>query len=740
VTANVRLTIVVSLCLLLAAIAWPRLHLSYDLSAFLPAPSTPSQAILTDRLGQGVGAQLIFLHLQQSSHAQALDLANTLRGIDGVDRVLPEQPGYAITSLPQTLWHHRLLLQDMPSDMATWLDIFESRMDDLSFAGDNDLLDLIAGDPGFFSLNTIEKFTAAVSQPRFDQGEDQFLIIQTTPPAYDIAGQAAVITNIRAVLPERHAQLLGSPVYAVDLQSNVQFEATLFSLLASVLLIMLMVYQFRSAYQVISIALPLVAGGLAGLVALTFTFSQIHGITVAFGFTLLGVAIDYPLHLFTHSNHQAQYAEAHKLQPVWPTLRLGILSTLIAYGAFLFSGTSGLQQLGVFALAGIISAAGAAAFLCPQPSQVQQHTAAISSAPHLRFAPSLIALVSAGGILSFIPIFNDDLASLTPVDPELLAADANLRNQLGVTDIRYLVAVQGESLQACLEATEKTTHVLDRLTAEHQLGGYQAITQVLPSQRTQTARRTELANPPTQAAFSEALSQSDFRINAFAPFTADWQNTTTDQRTLTLEQLQRETAISGSVDNLLIQNQQGWLSLIFLQGINDTHAVTQSLATIPSATWLDLKSTSESLVSAYRGKLIKVLGLALAAISALLALVFGLRKVLWLLSTVGAAVMVAAAISTLVQSGLSLFDLMALTLVAGLGLDYALFYGRKHSGADERSTTQAVSICASSSLVVFGVLSFSSIPVLSGIGATVAIGVLSAYLLARFGAQQNAGR
>ena len=47
-------------------------------------------------------------------------------------------------------------------------------------------------------------------------------------------------------------------------------------------------------------ALPLATAGLAGLGAVALLFDGVHGITVAFGFTLIGVAQDYPIHLFSH--------------------------------------------------------------------------------------------------------------------------------------------------------------------------------------------------------------------------------------------------------------------------------------------------------------------------------------------------------------------------------------------------------------------------------------------------------
>jgi hypothetical protein len=75
-----------------------------------------------------------------------------------------------------------------------------------------------------------------------------------------------------------------------------------------------------------------------------------HGITLAFGFTLIGVAQDYPIHLFSH---QQRRRCADSARTLWPTLATGVASTCVAYLAFLFSGVRGLAQPSAFAVVGL---------------------------------------------------------------------------------------------------------------------------------------------------------------------------------------------------------------------------------------------------------------------------------------------------------------------------------------------------------------------------------------------------
>ena len=76
---------------------------------------------------------------------------------------------------------------------------------------------------------------------------------------------------------------------------------------------------------------------------------------------------------------------------------------------------------------------------------------------------------------------------------------------------------------------------------------------------------------------------------------------------------------------------------------------------------------------------------------------------------------------------LSVFHLVALLLVLGIGLNYALFFERVAADVEERSRTRlALAVCSTSTIVTFGFLALSSTPVLHAIGSTVALGAVLA--------------
>lgn len=741
---------------ILGAFALLRLQLTYDLGFFLPPPQSDEQQLLIERLGQGPGTQLIFIVLPNTDQTSADLAGEQIRKLTGVARVLPDDQEAGIQALPQVLWQHRLLLGDLPTTREGWLEVLDERVGDIMLA-DEDLQSLITQDPALLSLNAIEQATSAVSQPNFVQSADtennltqqRFLLVQTKTGAFDLDQQHNTVTEIRTNLRERgitNATLYGSGVYGVDLQNSVQSESIVFSGLASLALAALVFLRFRRWLLVLAVGVPLLVGGLAGLAALAVFFTDVHGITLAFGFTLLGVAIDYPLHLLSHTT------QASNTRKVWPTLSLGIGSTLVAYCAFALSGTTGMQQLGVFAGTGIGAAAIASWWLTSTTSGTKSALAEPASNKQLHAQlpmhlesqgqpnhwPWCICLLLGLVLLSTTKLFSDDLSRLTPVPQSTLAEDARIRKAMGVADIRHLLSVRHTNLQDTLEHLEQANVLLEQAIARGELTGYQNISSLLPSNATQARRRESAQNLLKNGSFQQAVEQSGFAPDGFTGFTnalAKLADTAAPNLNLP-DLLAAPGELPNLVDSMLYKTNNQWVALTFLRGLPDsTDALASQLHSINGARLVDLKQASKTLVADYRTRIFTLLGLALGAIAVLLLTVTRRpARVIWLIGTLLAALVVSLGVGRLLLGGLSLFDCIALALVAGLGLDYALFFSKRSTSiADRALTHRAITLCALSSLFVFTTLALSSIPLLRGLGITVASGVAAAWLFARLG-------
>ena len=155
----------------------------------------------------------------------------------------------------------------------------------------------------------------------------------------------------------------------------------------------------------------------------------------------------------------------------------------------------------------------------------------------------------------------------------------------------------------------------------------------------------------------------------------------------------------------------------------------------PGAELVDLKAASESLVRGYRVRLMTILTIALGLIAVLVLWSTGsAARFAWSAGTVAASVLITLAAMNWLHGSVSLFHMVSLVLVAGLGVDYCLFYGKPGVSRTEfRDTRHAVLACAATTSGAFAILGTSSIPLLSTIGTTVAIGTFTMFVAARAG-------
>jgi predicted exporter len=147
--------------------------------------------------------------------------------------------------------------------------------------------------------------------------------------------------------------------------------------------------------------------------------------------------------------------------------------------------------------------------------------------------------------------------------------------------------------------------------------------------------------------------------------------------------------------------------------------------------YLDLQAESVQIIAGYRQESLRWLAGGLLAVVLLLTATLKFRRALRVILSLGIALLLTAAILSLLDIALTPFHIAALLLVAGIGLDYALFMSHDSASAhDQRQVVKSLLICAATTILAFFFMIFSSAPILQGIGLTVTIGVTLALLSA----------
>jgi predicted exporter len=164
--------------------------------------------------------------------------------------------------------------------------------------------------------------------------------------------------------------------FSVEIGGRTQREAGWIGTVDTLGLILLLWIAYRSWKAPLLGVLPLASAGLAGLGAVAWLFDGVHGITVAFGFTLIGVAQDYPIHLFSTSARAVATAECTRaLADAGHRRRLDLHRVRHLPGI----GVDGLKQLAVFTITGLATAALTTRFLLPSLIDPRPHDAADSA-------------------------------------------------------------------------------------------------------------------------------------------------------------------------------------------------------------------------------------------------------------------------------------------------------------------------------------------------------------------------
>lgn len=744
----------------LAAVIGSRLQLSGDLRLFMPAPQTADQRLLLDSLGEGPGSRLLLLALSGAEpevlaeHSQALRLAAS--DLPGLRRVMNGEQD--LDAFGDDLLPYRYLLS--PSLDTQELDAaflraqLQARLQDLGSPAASLVEPWLARDPSLEILRLAERWAPAREPERlFDvwftgDGGSALLLVETGIGGFDPQGQQAALEGLRNAFagiasdPAVQLEISGPGAFSVLMRERTQGEATRLGVTASLLLLSLLALAYRSLRLPLLGALPLASAALAGLAAVAALFGSVHGITLAFGFTLIGVAQDYPVHLFSH--RRPGHGAWRTMRELWPTLAAGAISTCLAYLSFLASGVEGLKQLAVFAIAGLLAAAASTRWLLPALLPMAQRDMAdapLAGALHrllqrlprpLALAPLLAIVAIAWLMFSPRPLWDDNLASLTPVPTELLQRDGELRAALGAPDVRYLLVMEAADHEALLQASEALEPALEALVQRGVLGGFDLPSRYLPSAATQRARQERLPDAATLSAhLAEAAEGLPFRSAAFAPFLADVE-AARSAPVLSVDDM-LASPLGARIAALLPANTDTPVALLGLVDVNDPEALREFAdARGETVHLLDLKAASEALASSYRERVLTALLAAFVLL--LVALAALLRSPMRVLRVVIPVVLAGLLTLALLHAGgvaFNLFHLVALILASGLGLDYALFFERAGSdAAEQRRTLHAILLCVLSTGLVFGLLGSSSIPVLRAIGLSVALGVVFNFLLA----------
>jgi predicted exporter len=770
-------------CLAVACIVVARARYITDLSAFLPAKPTAAQQLLVDQLRDGPASRLILIGVEGADDAvrarASAAIASRLRGdprfssVNNGEQVTAERDR-------EFLFQHRYLLSDRV-DAARFSGVglraaIEDTIDELTSPAGLLLKSLLPSDPTGEMMHIIDQWerTSAPATSHgvwvSPDGARALLVAQTAAGGSDIDAQADAIEAVRTAFAaashepfagtSRPLQLKmsGPGVFAVAARAKIERAAVRLSIAGSLLVVTLLLAVYRSLPALALGLMPVVSGALVGIAAVALGFGAVHGITLGFGITLIGESVDYSIYFFVQSRRPPQSPASHLSwqQAWWPTVRLGMLTSVCGFASLLPSGFPGLAQLGAYSISGLLAAAlvtrhvlpallpdgFAIRDVAPLGSRVAALLQPLKRLSGLKIAAlSVIVAVAALAVLHRhqATLWNRELSALSPISMEDQNLDAQLRSDLGAADVRDLVIVAGPTLDDALAGAERAALALQGLIDARAIGGFDSPAAYLPSAGTQAARRDSLPDPSTlRDNLRKATAGLSVDIERLQPFLDDVE-AARHAPLITARDMQG-TSLRSGFDALILHQKDRWNALLPLhpaaaQAVDATRVgAALTAARLPEARALDLKQESDAM---YAGYLSEAIHLSLAgALGLIILLSITLRsplRVVKVLAPLALAVLTVAAGLALCAVELTILHLVGMLLIVAVGSNYALFFDRQariHEAGSESLTLASLVIANLSTVMCFGLLSFSQVPVLVALGTTVAPGALLALLFA----------
>jgi predicted exporter len=563
---------------------------------------------------------------------------------------------------------------------------------------------------------------------------------KTTGNAFDMSlplQVADLLEQSREQASQSDVQLLAASglLYAASGQQQASREMTWVGGGATLGILALLLLVFRR-WRVLLAFVPVLVGMLFGAVACVALFGHMHVMTLVLGSSLIGVAVDYPLHYLSKSWSLKPWHSWPALRLTLPGLTLSLITSCIGYLALAWTPFPALTQIAVFSAAGLLGAYLSAVCLLPAllkgvdirpaqwPLRVCESLLSLREAVLRHFnTPVLLALLIAfcvGGLLQLES--KNDIRQWIGAPQQLTDEARTIARITGFQPTSQFFLVRGANQQELLERQTALSERLDQLVGLEKLQGYLSLNQLVSQPSDQQQVREALSKLPK---FWQPLL--DVGVPAEALHAE-----LTKLQALPAEDI--DTALLGP---LAEPYRPLWLgptddgdvaAIVSLQGLNDPALLHVQALDLPGVELVDRLGELNSVFAATQISAAELKLASCALIVLVLMLPFGLGGALRIVALPLLAALCSLASLGWLEQPLTLFSLFGLLLVTAISVDYAILMREQVGGA--AVSLLGTLLAALTTWLSFGLLAVSSTPAVSNFGLSVSLGLAFSFILA----------
>jgi len=562
-----------------------------------------------------------------------------------------------------------------------------------------------------------------------EQGISRLFVLQLTQSPYNIDYQEQVSNWIEQTKQKLAAMELNSHWTGTILFSNfgtqsAKQEISTIGVGSTLGLIFLVWFGFRSLRPLATEFIAVSTGSFVAFAVTHWVFGEIHLMTLVFGASLIGVCVDFSFYFMAMQSQHRKLGGFQILKPLLPSLFMGLMTTLVAYIFLSFTPFPGFKQIAVFSIVGLTAAWISSVLLLPrlpalnaQPairalSWIGQARLWFQQRAKIRYG-LIVAILAVGTVSLFYLKSNDDIRNLQGMDASLKQQDQAVREQFGQQQSSDYFVVRAASANEMQQQEQQLIGHLQQLQSQGKISAFQALGQWIPPLAEQQKNVQLLRNIPKatlqQYAQSMGLNVTDV---------LQWQQQLATQPLLDFSVFKdHPLAFLQPQANERLVMVTGVKQPEVLKQLQNEHIHFQQPITEMSQMFAEHRVQAQHLL------IYALIGLAVG-----LALIYGLSSIVPLVLPVSLALLSTFAVQAWLGVEINLFSIMATFLIIGIGVDYAIFY--RHGHDHPQVVGMALFLCMMSTLLGFGLLSFSHTYAIHCFGLTVLFGVIFSFIYA----------
>ena len=570
---------------------------------------------------------------------------------------------------------------------------------------------------------------------------------RTTGNAFDMKlplQVAELLQSSRAEAAQAKVQLLAASglLYAANGQQQATREMTWVGGGATIGILLLLLLAFRR-WRVLLAFVPVLVGMLFGAVACVALFGHMHVMTLVLGSSLIGVAVDYPLHYLSKSWSLKPWRSWPALRLTLPGLTLSLITSCIGYLALAWTPFPALTQIAVFSAAGLIGAYLCAVCLLPAllkgvqlrpaqwPLRVCESLLLCREALLKRAStPVLLAVLVAFCVAGLLQLDSkNDIRQWVGAPQQLTDEAQTIARITGYQPTSQFFLVRAADQQQLLERQNALSERLDQLVNLEKLQGYLSLNQ--------------LVSPPSeQVQVREALNKLAQHwqplLDLGVPVAA-LQAELESLRALPIQDV--DTALRGPLAEpyralwLGSTDDGGVAAMVSLQGLNNPALLQVQALDLPGVELVDRLGELNSVFAATQISAAELKLASCVLIVLVLILPFGLGGALRIVTLPLLAALCSLAGLGWLGQPLTLFSLFGLLLVTAISVDYAILMREQVGGA--AVSLLGTLLAALTTWLSFGLLAVSSTPAVSNFGLSVSLGLVFSFMLAPWAGRQS---